>query len=168
MQLALTSSILRGRSIRWALTVDFPFNKLMLLKGTLHTMPPRLAFYMLTNTSNEPPTTSRTPWDEMCSVFLCFIHIILNERRDPDGPPLDRQATLADLSLRMTRLTGDLERYCKLHLQPLYKANSALVSRIQQAIAVLFRTELMPPPGAGSLEWWSKMHDILDSCCVAL
>jgi len=140
----------------------------MLLKGTLHTMPPRLAFYMLTNISNEPPTTSRTPWDEMCSVFLCFIHIILDERRGPDAPPLDRQAILGNLLIRMTRLTGDLERYCKLYLRPLYKANSALVSCIQQAIVVLFPNGvwLMPPPDAGSLEWWSKMHDILDSFVV--
>jgi hypothetical protein len=101
----------------------------------------------------------------MCSVFLCFIHIILDERRDPDAPPLDRETTLAHLSLRMTRLTGDLERFYEPHLRPLYKANSALVSRIQQAIVVLFPNEawLRPPPDAESLEWWSKMRGILDS-----
>jgi hypothetical protein len=100
MQLALTNSIPRGRSIRWALTVDSLFNKLMLLKETLHTMPPRLAYYMLSNIRNRPPTISRTPWDEMCSVFLCFIHVILDECRDPDAPPFDRQTTLAYLTLR--------------------------------------------------------------------
>jgi hypothetical protein len=120
LQSALTNSMLRGRSIRWALTVDFPLNKLMLLKGTLHTMPPRLAFYML-YTSSKP--LSRTPWDEMCSVFLCFTHIILDERRDPNAPPLDRQTTLGYLSLRMTQLIGDLEIYCEHHLRPQYKAN---------------------------------------------
>jgi hypothetical protein len=168
MQSALTNSILRGRSIQWALTVDFPFNKLMLLKGTLHTMPPRLARYMLYNISSEPRTISRTPWDEMCSVFLCFIHVILDERRDPDAPPLVRQTTLEHLSFRMTELIGGLEMYCELHLRPLYKANSPLVSRIQQAIVVLFPNGvwLTPPPDAESLEWWSKMHDILDSFLV--
>jgi hypothetical protein len=140
----------------------------MLLKGTLHTMPPRLAYHMLFNISNEPPTISRTPWDEMCSVFLCFIYIVLDERRDPDAPPLDRQTTLGHLSLRMTQLIGDLKRFCELYLRPLYKANSALVSRIQQAIVVLFPNGvwLTPPPDAESLEWWSKMHDILDSFLV--
>jgi hypothetical protein len=104
----------------------------------------------------------------MCSVFLCFIHIILDERRDPDAPPLDCQTTLAYLSLRMTRLMGDLERFCEVHIRPPYKANSALVSRIRQAIVVLFPNNgwLTPPPDAESLEWWSKMHDILDSFVV--
>jgi hypothetical protein len=137
----------------------------MLLKGTLHTMPPRLAYYML-YTSSKP--LSRTPWDEMCSVFLCFIHVILDQRRDPEAPPLDRQTTLGYLSLRMTQLLGDLEIFCEHHLRPQYKANSALVSRIQQAIVVLFPNGvwLTPPPDAESLEWWSKMHDILDSFLV--
>jgi len=131
-------------------------------------MPPRLAFHMLTNISNEPPTTSRTPWDEMCSVFLCLIHIILDERRVPDAPPLDHEAIIGQLSARMTRLTEDLERYCKVHLRPPYKAKPALVSCIQQAIVVLFpnRRWFVPPPDAGSLEWWNKMHDILDSFVV--
>ena len=102
----------------------------MLLKGTLHTMPPRLAWHML-NISMVAPNISRTPWDEMCSVFLCFMHTILDERRDPDAPPLDRETTLAQLTLRMTRLLHNTEEYCALHLLPLYKENSVLVSRIQ-------------------------------------
>ena len=140
----------------------------MLLKGTLNTMPPRLAYYMLYNISSNRRTISRTPWDEMCSVFLCFIYIISDERRDPDGPPLDRQTTLEHLSFRMTQLTADLETFCELYLRPLYKANSALVSRIQQAIVVLFPNGvwLSTPPDAESLEWWRKMHDILDSFIV--
>jgi hypothetical protein len=140
----------------------------MLLKGTLHTMPPRLAYYMLSNIRNRPPTISRTPWDEMCSVFLCFIHVILDERRDPDAPLFDRQMALAYLTLRMTQLTGEFEGFCKLHLRPLYEANSALVSRMQQAITVLFPNEVWrkPPRDAESLEWWSKMRDILDSFVV--
>ena len=140
----------------------------MLLKGTLHTMPPRLAFHMLYNINNKPPTISRTPWDEMCSVFLCFIHAILDERRDPDALPFDRQTTLAYLNLRMDQLVEEFEGFCALHLRPLYEANSALVSRIQQAITVLFPNEVWrkPPPDAESLEWWSKMRDILDSFVV--
>ena len=104
----------------------------------------------------------------MCSVFLCFIHVILDERRDPDAPPLDRQTTLGYLSLRMTQLIGDLEKFCEHHLRPQYKANSALVSRIQQTIVVLFPNGvwLTPPPDVESLEWWSKMHDILNSFLV--
>jgi len=104
----------------------------------------------------------------MCSVFLCFIHIILDERRDPDAPPLDRQTTLGQLSFRMNQLIKDLETFCELHLRPLYKANSALVSHIQQAIVVLFPNGdwLRPPPDVESLEWWRKMHDILNSFLV--
>ena len=92
----------------------------------------------------------------------------MDERRDPGAPPLDHQTTLGHLTLHMTQLTGDLKRFCELHLWPLYKANSALVSRIQQAIVVLFLNGvwLTPPPDAESLEWWSKMHDILDSFVV--
>jgi len=104
----------------------------------------------------------------MCSVFLSFIHIILDERRDPNAPPLDSQTTLGDLSLRMTHLTKNLKNYCELHLRPLYKANSALVLHMQQAIVVLFPNGdwFTPPPDAESLEWWSKMHGILDSFVV--
>jgi hypothetical protein len=140
----------------------------MLLKGTLHTMPPRLAYYMLSNIRNRPPTISRTPWDEMCSVFLCFIHVILDERRNPDAPTFDRETTLAYLTLRIHQLVWDFERICALRLRPLYKANSALVSRIQQAIAVLFpnRDWSRPPPDAESLKWWSTMRHILDSFVV--
>jgi hypothetical protein len=168
MQLALTNSILRGWSIWWALTVDFPFNKLMLLKGTLHTMPPHLTYHMLLNISNEPPKICRTPWDEMYFIFLCFIYIILDERHNSDTPPLDHQTTLGHLSLHMTQLIGDLKRFYELHLWPLYKANSALVLCIQQAIVVHFPNGvwLTPPPDAESLEWWSKMHDILNSFLV--
>jgi hypothetical protein len=92
----------------------------------------------------------------------------LDEHCDPDAPPLDCQTTLGHLSLRMTHLIKDLEIYCELHLRPLYQANSALVSRMQQAIIVLFLNGdwFTPPPDAESLEWWSKMHDILDSFVV--
>jgi hypothetical protein len=140
----------------------------MLLKGTLRTMPPRLAYYMLSNIHNRPQTISRTPWDEMCSVFLCFIHAILDERRDLDAPPFDRQATLAYLNLRMDQLVEEFKGFCTLYLRPLYEANSDFVSRIQQAITVLFPNEVWhkPPPDAESLEWWGKMRGILDSFVV--
>ena len=128
-------------------------------------MPPRLAYYMLSNVRDRPPTISRTPWDEMCSVFLCFIHVILDERRNLDAPAFDRETTLAYLTLRMHQLVRNFERFCALRLRPLYEGNSALVSRIQQAITVLFPNEGWdkPPPDAESLEWWSTMRDILDS-----
>jgi hypothetical protein len=140
----------------------------MLLKGTLHTMPPRLAYYTLFHIPDQPPTISRTPWDEMCSVFLCFIHVVLNECCDPDAPHFDRQTTLGYLTLRMNRLEWGLKESCALHLRPLYEANSALVSRIQQAISVLFPNGvwLEPPSDAESLEWWSKMRDLLNSFVV--
>ena len=137
----------------------------MLLKGTLHTMPPRLAHYKLYNISR---TISRTPWDEMCSVFLCFIHVILDEHHRPDAPAFDSEITLAYLTLRIHQLVGDFEGFCAPCLRPLYRANSALVSHIQQAITVLFpnRDWSQPPPDAESLEWWSTMCDILDSFVV--
>jgi hypothetical protein len=154
MQLALTNSIPRGRSLRWALTVNSLFNMLMLLKGTLRTMPPRLAYYVLSNIPNQSQTISRTPWDEMCSVFLCFIHAILDECHDPDEPPFDRQATLAYFNLRMDQLVQEFEGFCALHRWPLYERNPALVSCIQQAITMLFLNEVWhkPPPDAESLE----------------
>jgi hypothetical protein len=126
-------------------------------------MPPRLAFYML-KTSSVAPNISRTPWDEMCSIFLCFISTVLDERRSPDAPPLNREATLGQLTSRMTLLLEDIEDYCARNLRPLYKENSVIVSHIQQAIAILFpnKTWITPPPDAGSMEWWKKMHNILD------
>ena len=126
-------------------------------------MPPRLAFYML-KTSSVAPNVSRTPWDEMCSIFLCFICAVLVERRNPDGPPLDREAKFGQLTLRMTLLLEDTEDYCAHNLRPLYKENSAIVSCIQRAIAVLFpnKSWITPPPDAGSMEWWNKMRNILD------
>jgi hypothetical protein len=92
----------------------------------------------------------------------------LDERRNPDAPTFDRETTLAYLTLRIHQLVWDFERICALRLRPLYKANSALVSRIQQAITVLFPNEVWrkPPPDAESLEWWSKMRDNLDSFVV--
>ena len=126
-------------------------------------MPPRLAFYML-KTSSVAPNISRTPWDEMCSIFLCFISTVLDERRGPDAPALYRDATLGQLASRMSQLLEDTEDYCARNLRPLYKENSVIVSHIQQAIAILFpnKSWITPPPDAGSMEWWNKMHNILD------
>jgi hypothetical protein len=94
------------------------------------------------------------------------MHTILDERRhgDPDVPPLDRETTLGHLTSRMTRLLCFTEDY----RAPLHKENSVLVSCIQQAIAVLFPSDVRhkPPPDAGSLEWWSKMRNILNSFAV--
>ena len=126
-------------------------------------MPPHLAFYML-RPSIVAPIVSRTPWDEMCSIFLCFISTVLDERRSPDAPPLNREVTLGQLTSRMTLLLEDVEDYCARNLRPLYQENSVLVSHIQQAIAILFpnKSWITPPPDAGSMEWWNKMHNILD------
>jgi hypothetical protein len=92
----------------------------------------------------------------------------LDEHRDSDAPLFDRQTTLAYLNLRIIQLVEEFEGFYTLHLRPQYEANSALVSRIQQAITVLFPNEVWrkPPPDAESLEWWSKMRDILDSFIV--
>jgi hypothetical protein len=126
-------------------------------------MPPHLAFHML-KSSSVPPNVSRTPWDEMCSIFLCFISTVLDERRGPDAPALYRDATLGQLASRMSQLLEDTEHYCARNLRPLYKENSVLVSHIQQAIGILFPNNswITPPPDAGSMEWWNKMHNILD------
>ena len=126
-------------------------------------MPPRLAFYTL-KTRTIAPNISRTPWDEMCSIFLCFIHTVLDERRSPDAPPLDREATLGQLTLRMTVLLEDIEDYCAQNLRSPYKESPVIVSRIQQAIAILFPNKkwMTPPPDSGSMEWWNRMHNILD------
>jgi len=100
----------------------------------------------------------------MCSIFLCFISTVLDERRSPDAPPLNREATLGQLTSRMTLLLEDIEDYCTRNLRPLYKENLVIVSHIQQAIAILFpnKSWITPPPDAASMEWWNKMHNILD------
>jgi hypothetical protein len=125
-------------------------------------MPPRLAYYMLKK--RVVPNISRTPWDEMCSIFLCFIYAVLDERRHPDEPPLNLEATLDKLNSRMTQLLDDTEDYCACNLRPLYCQNSVLVSRIQQAIAVLFShgSWMKPPSDARSMEWWNKMRHVLN------
>jgi hypothetical protein len=124
-------------------------------------MPPRLAFYMLNHLASN---LSRTPWDEMCSIFLCFIYTVLDERRNPDAPSLDRETTLGQLALRMAQLLGCTEAYCALHLRPLYKENPVIVSRVQQALAILFPNKewMTPPPDAKSMEWWDRMRNTLD------
>jgi hypothetical protein len=92
----------------------------------------------------------------------------LDECHDPDVPPFDCQTTLANLTLCMTQLVMEFEGFCTLHLQPLHEANSALVLHIQQAITVFVLNEVWckPPPDAESLEWWSKMRNILNSFVV--
>jgi len=126
-------------------------------------MLPRLAFYKL-KTSSVAPNISRTPWDEMCSIFLCFISMVLDEGHSPNAPPLNREATLGQLTSRMTLLLEDIEDYCACNLQPLYKENLVIVSHIQQAITILFpnKSWITPPLDAGSMEWWKKMHNILN------
>ena len=88
----------------------------------------------------------------------------MDERRSPDAPPVNREATLGRLTLRMTLLLEDIEDYCARNLRPLYKGNSVIVLHIQQAIAILFpnKSWITPPPDAGSMEWWNKMPNILD------
>jgi hypothetical protein len=131
-------------------------------------MPPRLAFNMLSDLdiSSQSPSMSRTPWDEMSSVFLCLLHAIWDRRRDPDAP-LDRKAMLGNITTHMAELLllGDLERICAVRLRPLYKGNPTLPSCIRKATEVLFpsRDWYNPPPDAGSLEWWNRMRNILDS-----
>ena len=67
-------------------------------------------------------------------------------------------------SFRMVQLTELFEKICEQCLRAKYKANPTLVLQIRQAIAVLFPNGvwLRPPSDAESLEWWSKMREILD------
>jgi len=94
-----------------------------------------------------------------------LFYAVLDERRDPDAPPLDRQTARRNLTLRMALLLDDLRNHCARHLRPLYKANPALVSSIQLALDLLFpdRRWIVAPPDAESPKWWSKTRDILDS-----
>lgn len=121
-------------------------------------MPPRLAFYML-DTTSVAPNISRTPWDEMCSIFLCFIHTVLDEHPSPYMLPLEQLAS------RMTLLLQRSENYCSRRLRPQYKENPVIVSRIQQALTILFPKNSWIIPSddhARSMEWWNKMRNILD------
>jgi hypothetical protein len=107
---------------------------------------------------------SRTPWDEMCSIFLCFIYAVLDERRHLSAPPLDLQSTIDQLTSRMTQLLDDTEAYCTQYFRPPYSEIAGLIPRIQQAIAVLFSHNkwMQSHPDAGSMEWWGKMRHVLN------
>lgn len=127
--------------------------------GTLLTMPPRLAYCMLNK--RVASNISRTPWDEMCSVFLCFIYAVLDERRHPT---LDLESTIDRLASRMIQLLDDTEAYCTQYFRPPYSEIAGLISRIQQAFAVLFSHNnwMQLHPDAGSMGWWDKMRHVLN------
>jgi hypothetical protein len=117
-------------------------------------MPPRLAYHRL---FPEPSSLSRTIWDEVCSIYLCFISPLIKEdavqARDTAG-----------LGFRL------LDRMIKLYvgetfmLLPQYQSNSTVVAAFKNAVVKLFPNHVwsLPPDDAVSELWWDRLRGILD------
>ena len=122
-------------------------------------MPPRLAYYKLKPMPGFS-SLSRTIWDEMCSIYLCFISPLIKK----DGIQA-RSSTelLANLLDRMTMLyQGDT-----LLLLPQYQPNHTVVAAFKSATVILFpeahRSWKSLPDDADSELWWDRLRGILDS-----
>src|ERR1700722_2277619 len=129
-------------------------------------MPPRLAYHTL-SVNDMPEAISRTPWDEMCSVFLCLIYAFIDERHDPNDPSLTIDTLRGRLTDRMLSLLSNLKAFCKSGLRPCYQSDPQLVQRLGRALETLFPGAqwFSPPDDADSLDWWDRMRQILGSFC---
>src|ERR1700722_2215619 len=102
---------------------------------------------------------NRTIWDEVCSIFLCFISPLIkrNEIRAVD---------LAGLGFQLLDRMGLLcEEDASVILQTRYQSTPIIVTAMRNAPAILFpsRQWRSPPGNADSLDWWNTLRDILDS-----
>jgi hypothetical protein len=119
-------------------------------------MPPRLAYHRLKPSSS---ALERTIWDEVCSIFLCFISplIVRDEIRAVD---------LAGLGFK---LLDRMEQLCNadasLILQPRYQSTPTVIAAMRNAPAILFPSLRWrsPPGNANSLDWWNTLRGVLDS-----
>jgi hypothetical protein len=157
--------ILEGRGILADWEFGTPVSQLStdraINSGTLDTMPPRLAYHKLVPKFSSP-TLSRTIWDEVCSIYLCFISPLIEEdaiqARDSAG-------LLANLLIRMSMLYED--DTLMLMLWPQYRSNSTVVAAFKSAAVKLLpdpRRGWKSPPGDASSElWWDRLRGILDS-----
>jgi hypothetical protein len=126
------------------------------MQGTLETMPPRLAEHRIMKSSS---ALARTVWDEVCSIFLCFISPLITE---DEIRAVDAAGLLAQVLYHMSKLCGpDPSRI----LQPQHQSNPTIVEAMRNAPAILFPGRLWqePPDNANSLDWWDTLRGILNS-----
>ena len=123
-------------------------------------MPPRLAYHKLKPEPMPEVSLHRTLWDEVCSIYLCFISPLLAQ----DGIQAHTSTELlAKLLDRMTML----EKGDTLMLLPQYRSNPTVVAAFESATLILFpdprRGWKSLPDDAGSELWWDRLRGILDS-----
>ena len=121
-------------------------------------MPPRLAYYKLKSCMPEFSSLSRTIWDEVCSIYLCFISPLI--KKDWIQAHSSREL-LANVLNRMIMLhMGDTSL-----LLPQHQSNTTVVAAFKSAVVILFPNNVwvLPPDDAGSELWWDRLRGILDS-----
>src|ERR1700722_18325492 len=108
-------------------------------------MPPRLAYHRLKQRSTPEFSLYRTLWDEVCSIYLCFISPLLEK-----APIRDVPGVFANMLLYL----GDT-----LMLWPQYQSNPTVVAAFKSAAVKLFpdRQWTSPPHDAGSELWWDRL-----------
>ena len=120
-------------------------------------MPPRLAYYKLKPMPGFS-SLSRTIWDEVCSIYLCFISPLIKK----DGIQAHNTVGLVfKLLNRMIMLhMGDTSL-----LLPQHQSNTTVVAAFKSAVVILFPNNVwvLPPDDAGSELWWDRLRGILDS-----
>src|ERR1700722_2382882 len=121
-------------------------------------MPPRLAYRRLKPPMPEFSSLSRTIWDEMCSIYLCFISPL----SEKDG--IQAHNTVG-LGFKLLNWMIGLPLGDTLMLLPQYRSNPIVVAAFESAVVKLFpdRVWRSPPHDAGSELWWDRLRGILDS-----
>ncbi len=120
-------------------------------------MPPRLAFHKL-YPDLSPPNLARTIWDEVCSIYLCFVSPLTKKIANQAH---DVGSLRANLWLQADTIsTGNTNM-----LLPQYQSNSTVVAAFKNAAGKVFQDRLWqsPPDDAGSQLWWDILRSILDS-----
>ena len=120
-------------------------------------MPPRLAYHRLKPSLPMLSGLCRTLWDEVCSMFLCFILplVIKDEVR-----VVDSTGHLCKLLDRMELLFDDPTDI----LRPQYKSNPMVVAAMRKAVPIIFLNRWRSPPAnASSLDWWDTLRVVVDS-----
>jgi hypothetical protein len=117
-------------------------------------MPPRLAYHKLKPSSS---ALDRTIWDEVCSIFLCFISALVTKDKIRAVDSMGLLGKLLDRMLSLCR--GDAALLLRQY------QSDPIVGAMRSAVAKLFGNKewMRPPPEADSLDWWNKLREILDS-----
>ena len=122
-------------------------------------MSPRLAHYKM-NPVCVPDNLSRTIWDEICSIFLCFVSLML--RKDfAQTAPANTAELMVNLQTRNIYLTS---RWPSTLLMPEHRSNPNIATAFDKASSTIFGGDsLFPPAHANSFVWWDDMRRIFDS-----